>query len=112
MENTQLVVSCPPGTPTRPPATPPPKPKSKSSGPTIISSDNDGSNGASTSSNGSRFAPLVNHSRLDPGAAEGFFFPDLGRGGYDITNSPKPAPKPVTDSPRPKPAPKPEKPQN
>ncbi|KAK8091854.1 hypothetical protein PG997_002215 [Apiospora hydei] len=84
---------------------PAPKPTPKP-GPTIISSDNDGSTSTS------RFQTLVNYSRLDPETAYGVFS-DLGRGGYDITNSPKPAPKPRPESPEPKPQqPKPDTSKN
>ncbi|KAK7937643.1 uncharacterized protein PG986_014511 [Apiospora aurea] len=77
-------------------------------GPTIISSESD----ASTST--SRFLTLANYNRLDPDAAAAEdVFSDLGRGGYDITNSPKPAPKPRPESPEPKPQqPKPDTSKN
>lgn len=84
---------------------PKPAPPQTQATPTIaiISSENDGqtsNNGTSSrSTSSSRFAPLVNHNRFDPRVTEGGFLADLGRGGYDVTNSPKPAPRP----PRPKP---------
>ncbi|KAK8007441.1 hypothetical protein PG989_001431 [Apiospora arundinis] len=76
--------------------------------------------GRGSSQSISRFAELVNHSRLndDEMIAGEDGFVNLGRGGYDITNSPKPAPPqpprgdtPSTPKPRPQ-QPRPEQPQN
>ncbi|KAK8117699.1 uncharacterized protein PG998_005980 [Apiospora kogelbergensis] len=87
---------------------PEPQPKPKTN-PVIISTGDDKNNSGSevytSCSCTNRFAVLVNCSRLDEAAATEDGLVDLGRGGYDITNSPKPAPKPVEQ-------PKPEKPKN
>ncbi|KAK7960626.1 hypothetical protein PG996_011271 [Apiospora saccharicola] len=86
----------------------PPKPNAIT---TIISSANDGDENITNSI--SRFAPLVNHSRIDPPVTEGGFLSDLGRGGYDITNSPKPAPRPPrggSGTPKPPHQPRPDQP--
>ncbi|KAK8022436.1 hypothetical protein PG993_013203 [Apiospora rasikravindrae] len=72
---------------------PAPKPTPKA-GPTLISSDT----GDSIST--SRFTTLVNYCRPDPETAEDIFS-DPGRGGYDITSSPKPAPKPQPEPEKP-----------
>ncbi|KAK8109008.1 hypothetical protein PG984_014809 [Apiospora sp. TS-2023a] len=92
----------------------PPKPNAI---PTIISSDNHGDGNSNRNGNRStsisRFAPLVNHSRFDPPVTEGGFLSDLGRGGYDITNSPKPAPRPPrpgSATPKPPHQPRPDQP--
>ncbi|KAK7909264.1 hypothetical protein PG985_015142 [Apiospora marii] len=86
----------------------PPKPQTRTTTYLISSDNND-----DASNMNSRFAPLLNHSRLDPPLTEGGFLADLGRGGYDISNSPKPAPRPPRPgSPTPKPPqqPKPDQP--
>lgn len=101
--------------------TPKPAPPKPQNGPPILligPSDNDGDNSTgngsgSTGTSTSRFAPLVNQSRADPPATEGGFLCDLGRGGYDISNSPKPAPRPPrpgSPTPKPPPQPKPDQP--